>query len=69
MNYVVTEACIQVQVYMDCVGSLPRGLLYEGGNMLIIQSGECMTVRLRARMPSRRHVPDTEKGMSSGWKQ
>ena len=63
MTYVVTEACIKCK-YMDCVEVCPVDCFYEGENMLVINTSECIDVGVcEPECPAEAILPDTEDGL------
>ncbi|MCH8347039.1 MAG: ferredoxin family protein [Proteobacteria bacterium] len=63
MTYVVTEACIKCK-YMDCVEVCPVDCFYEGENMLVINTSECIDCGVcEPECPAEAILPDTEDGL------
>jgi len=63
MTYVVTDACIRCK-HMDCVSVCPVDCFYEGENMLVIKSDECIDCGVcEPECPADAIFPDTEPGM------
>jgi ferredoxin len=60
MTYVVTESCIKCK-YTDCVEVCPVDCFYEGENMLVIKSEECIDCGVcEPECPPEAIVPDTD---------
>lgn len=62
MTYVVTEDCIRCK-YMDCVEVCPVDCFYEGENMLVINTDECIDCGVcEPECPAEAIIPDTAGG-------
>ncbi len=60
MAYIVTESCIKCKL-MDCVVVCPADCFYEGENMLVIHSDECIDCGdCESECTVEAIVPDTE---------
>ena len=63
MTYVVNDGCIRCKT-MDCVAVCPVDCFYEGENMLVIHSDECIDcVVCEPECPVDAIKPDTEPGL------
>ena len=65
MTYVVVENCIKCK-YMDCVEVCPVDCFYEGENMLVINTDECIDCGVcEPECPADAIKADTESGLES----
>ncbi len=63
MTYIVTESCIRCKL-MDCIEVCPVDCFYEGENMLVIHSDECIDCGVcEPECPVEAIVPDTEPNL------
>jgi len=63
MTYVVTDDCIKCK-HMDCVEVCPVDCFYEGENMLVIDTHECIDCGVcEPECPADAIRPDTVPGM------
>jgi ferredoxin len=63
LTYVVNESCIRCKI-MDCVEVCPVDCFYEGENMLVIHSDECIDCGVcEPGCPVDAIKPDTEPGL------
>jgi ferredoxin len=63
MTYVVNDGCIRCKT-MDCVAVCPVDCFYEGENMLVIHSDECIDcVVCEPECQVDAIKPDTEPGL------
>jgi len=63
MTYVVTDNCIRCK-YTDCVEVCPVDCFYEGENMLVIHTDECIDCGVcEPECPAEAIKPDTEPGL------
>ena len=59
MTYIVDDKCIKCK-YMDCVEVCPVDCFYEGVNMLVIKSSECIDCGVcEPECPVDAIIPDT----------
>jgi ferredoxin len=67
MTYVVTDNCIKCK-YTDCVEVCPVDCFYEGENMLVINSDECIDCGVCVpECPAEAIVSDTEPAAAPKW--
>lgn len=67
MTFVVTENCIKCK-YTDCVAVCPVDCFYEGANMLVIHSDECIDCGVCVpECPAEAIVPDTDPAATEHW--
>ena len=65
MTFVVTDNCIRCK-YMDCVEVCHVDCFYEGDNMLVIHSDECIDCGVcEPECPAEAIFPDTRPGLES----
>jgi len=60
MTYVVTDACINCK-YQDCIEVCPIDCFYEGENMIVIDTEECIDCGVcEPECPIDAIIPDTD---------